>query len=124
MKAKHIKKCETVGDTHISIHPTMTLSLSSGMRFPENKYTVGGFVITHVDDDGKSHHSTWTKGRAYKSLDHAKAAAERAFGDDIKWKSGASDEFVTANVAGQTHIKAWARRLWMKRQRNIARVRS
>jgi hypothetical protein len=124
MQAKQIKKCETLGDTHIQVHPTVTLSLSDGMQFPENKYTVQGFVITHVDLDGNSEHSNWTKGRAYKSLDHAKAAAERAFGDDIEWKSEAGDEFLTANVAGQPHIKAWAARLWKKRQQRIARVRS
>ena len=103
--------CKEVGDTYISIHPTMTLSLESGLRFPKNQYTVSGFTIVLVED-GKLFEHQWTKGRAYKSINAAKAAAEKGFCQEITWKqSTESGEFLTTTIVGPPHIQKWARKL-------------
>lgn len=120
MQVRNIRKFKAVGDTHISIYPTMTISFDTGRLSVPNTYTVSGTVVMHVDADGKTHSHSWTKGRSYKSIDAAKAAAESAFGTGIKWKTGVSDRFLTGNVAGQAHIKKWARSLWKKKQARIA----
>lgn len=107
-----------IGHTTIEIHPTMTLSLTNGMSFPKDKYQVDGRTVIGTRDDGTviSHH--WTKGQAYKSIEAAQLAAEKAFGYELKWENTDgidSGLFLRATVATPpTHITRWATRLGKK----------
>ena len=107
-----------IGHTTIEIHPTMKLSLTDGLSFPKNKYQMNGVTFIGTRDDGReiSHH--WTKGRAYKSIEAAKLAAEKAFGYGLNWRNLQGSEsglFLVATVATPpTHITRWATRLGKK----------